>query len=134
MIWNPSDPIIKSGRMLHVAEEQAVGDKFEGESLREHMLGKSRMVVVDIFKRRDSTFFMRVSLRSMIDTRFIYRYNQDVYRYAPQRELCALGCIAGGSLAEQDNEQRGAKWNPIEVAEEAIKEVIEALRELDKQS
>ena len=137
MVRNPSDPLIKSGLILDVAEEQAVGDRFEGESQRERMLGKSRMVVVDLFKRsrgwEAGTFFMRVALKSMIDKRYIYRYNRDVDRYAPQRELCALAFIAGAALAEQDNEQRGAKWDTIQVGEEAIKEVKEALREIDKQ-
>ncbi len=137
MSRNPSDPLIKSGWLIDVAEEQAVGDRFEGESQRERMLGKSRMVVVDIFKRsrgpEAGTFFMRVALKSMIATRYIYRYNHDIDRYAPQRELCALGFIAGAALAERDNEQRAAKWDTIQVGEEAIREVKEALREIDRQ-
>jgi hypothetical protein len=135
MSKNLSQPLNVVDRLKEVAEEQSVGDHFEGESRRERKVGRSREVVVDIFKReadlsrigKAGTFFLRVSLRSMTRPKVIMRFEIDIDRYANERDLIKQAMIGAGALAEQDNERRRAKWNPEDIAragEDAAKELF----------
>lgn len=116
MAKSPANPLVQKDRILgEIADEQNVGAHFEGESDRERKVGIDREVVVDIF-RRDAgplkgTHFMRVSLRSMINSKIILRYELDVDRYQSEREFLDAVQIGAGALAEQDCEKRGATWD-----------------------
>ncbi len=91
MAKNPSDPIIKKDRMRLVADEQAVGGHFEGESERERKVGINQEVVVDIFKRvvglDAGTYYLRVSLRCPTNVRLITRYEIDLDKYNTEADF-----------------------------------------------
>lgn len=140
MADSPSDPLVNKDRMRDIADEQDTGSHFDGESKRERSVGVDREVVVDIFKRRfDSgeqkagTYFLRVSLRSMIDPRYISRYHIDLDRYSNEGEFLDMCYVGGGAIAEADNENRGATWDTEYVAKQARDAARELLRDIDNQ-
>lgn len=137
MADNPADPIINKQRMREVADESAVGHDYEGESQREREVGHSREVVVDIFKRRigpdAGTYFLRVSLRSMIKPKIISRYEIDLDQYSTEREFLNIVSIGGGAVAESDNEKRGATWDCEYVAKQAREAAMELLHDINAQ-
>lgn len=138
---NKAQPMVLTDRLKRVAEEQTVGGHFEGESKRERKVGNEREVVVDIFKRghdpqniaKSGTYFMRVSLRSMVDPRIISRFEIDIERYSSESELVQQALIGGGAVAEADIENRGATWDPDHVAKQAAEAMKELLAEINKQ-
>jgi hypothetical protein len=134
---NPSQPIALSGLMKQVAEEQNVGDRFEGESERERKVGVEEVVVVDIFKRLvgvdAGTYYLRVSLRCPVDTRIITRYEIDLDNYNSEAEFLHEVEIGGGAIAEAQCEKRGAKWDCEWVAKQAREAAVELLHEIQKQ-
>jgi hypothetical protein len=140
MSFNPSQPIRLLDRLRDVAAEQSVGGHFEGESQRERKVGHTREVIVDIFKReanladlgRAGTYFMRVSLRSAVDSKIIYRHEIDISANTNERELTKMAMIAGGALAEEDCEKRGANWDIGRVAQAAEEAAKELLAEISK--
>lgn len=136
---NPSQPIRLMDHLALVAEENAVGGHYEGESRRERAVGRTREVVVDIFKRemnlaelgKVGTYFMRVSLRSAVNPEIILRFDQDISPSTNESELTKIAMIAGGALAEQDCELRGADWDPDLVAKAAKDAAKELLAEIE---
>lgn len=134
---NPSQPIALSGLMKQVAEEQNVGDRFEGESQRERKVGVEEVVVVDIFKRLvgvdAGTYYLRVSLRCPADTRIITRYEIDLDKYDTEAEFLKAVEIGGGAIAERQCDQRGAKWDCEWVAKQARAAAVELLHEIQNQ-
>jgi hypothetical protein len=142
MANNPSQPLVLADRLKRIADEQNVGGHYEGESRRERKVGNNREVVVDIFKRgvnpyaldqKAGTYFMRVSLRSMIDSRIITRFEIDIDRYSTDSELCKQARIGGGVVSGSDNEKRGARWDTEYVANQAHEAIRELLAEITKQ-
>ena len=140
MADSPADPLVNKDRMRDIADEQDTGAHFDGESKRERKVGVDREVVVDIFKRRfDSgeqkagSYFLRVSLRSMVDPQYISRYHIDLDRYSNEGEFLAMVSIGGGAVAEADNENRGATWDTAYVAKQARDAAKELLHDLDNQ-
>lgn len=127
---NPSTPIIRKNLMRQWAEDQLTGDRNDGESKRERDVGHNKEVVVDIFRRDfgvdKGTYFLRVSLRSMISKQIIMRYEIDFDKHNSEDEFLADVQVGGAALAEADNLKRGANWDPGYVAEQAR----EASREL----
>ena len=116
MAKSPANPLVRKDRIQgEIADEQSVGAHFDGESDRERKVGFDREVVVDVFCRDvgplKGTHFMRVSLRSMIESKIILRYELDVDRYQSEREFLDAVQIGAGALAEQDCEKRGATWD-----------------------
>jgi len=138
MADNPADPIINKDRMRIIADESAVGHDYEGESQRERKVGHEREVVVDIFKRRvgpdAGTYFLRVSLRSVINTNIISRYEIDLDKYNTEREFLNMVSIGGGAVAEADNVNRGANWDCEYVAKQAREAARELLHDIGAQS
>jgi hypothetical protein len=152
MTNNPSTPILLADRLKQVADEQQSGAHFEGESKRERRVGRDRAVVVDIFKRANNpykrvsdqtqpdmwkphSYFMRVSLRDPIRTDIITRYEIDIDRYQGERELLAEAFKGGGLVATAQIENRGATWDPNEIAKlaaEAMKELLQEIQDPDK--
>lgn len=132
MAKSPANPLVKDDRITgEIADEQSVGAHFDGESDRERKVGIDREVVVDIFRRDvgplKGTHFLRVSLRSMINSNIILRYELDVDRYQSEREFLDAVQIGAGALAEQDCEKRGATWdceNISKVARGAARELL----------
>lgn len=145
MADNPADSIVNKDKMRLVADESAVGDKFEGESERERKVGVDREVVVDIFKRKfgfledngavvkRGSYFLRVSLRSMIDPRIISRFEIDLDKHSTEGEFLKTVMVGGGAIAEADNENRGANWDCDYVAKQAYEAAKELLHDIDKQ-
>ena len=137
MADNPADPIINKQRMRDIADESVVGHDYEGESQREREVGHSREVVVDIFKRRigpdAGTYFLRVSLRSVINTNIISRYEIDLDKYNSEKEFLNMVSIGGGAVAEADNENRGANWDCEYVAKQAREAAKELLHDIGAQ-
>ena len=131
-----AQPILRKDKVINPAEEQEVGGHFEGESNRERMVGVDREVVVDIFKRTmgaaKDTYFMRVSLRSAVRSRMIYRSDIDLDKYSSEREFLHLVEVSGGALAEHDNE-KGANWDSAYVARQARAAAAELLHDIDEQ-
>ena len=138
MADNPADPIINKDRMRQIADESAVGHDYEGESERERKVGHEREVVVDIFKRRvgpdAGTYFLRVSLRSIINTNIISRYEIDLDKYNTETEFLKMVSIGGGAVAEADNVNRGANWDCEYVAKQAREAARELLHDISAQS
>lgn len=134
---NPSQPIALSGLMKQVAEEQNVGDRFEGESERERKVGVDEVVVVDIFKRLvgldAGTYYLRVSLRCPVDTRIITRYHIDLDKYNSETEFLHAVEIGGGAIAEAQCKNRGATWDCEWVAKQARLAAVELLHEIQNQ-
>ena len=134
---NPSQPIALSGLMKLVAEEQNVGDRFEGESQRERKVGIEEVVVVDIFKRLvgvdAGTYYLRVSLRCPVNIQIITRYEIDLDKYDTEAEFLKAVEIGGGAIAEAQCEKRGAKWDCEWVAKQARAAAVELLHEIQKQ-
>lgn len=138
---NPAQTLVLRDRLRQVAEEQAVGGHFEGESKRERKVGHEREVVVDIFKRLanphaligtvQGTYFLRVSLRCPIDTKYITRFEIDIDRYTTERALLEQVFIGGGAIAEAQNENRGARWDCGYVAKQAVEAGKELLKEIN---
>ena len=134
MAKNPAQSLVRKDRTSMVAEEQTVGDRFEGESERERKVGVQEEVVVDIFQRSsDATFFIRVSLRSMINSKIIMRSDLDLDKYSSKAEILKMVAISGGALAEQDCELRGANWDCEYVARQAQSAASDLLKEVDNQ-
>jgi hypothetical protein len=137
MAKNPSDPLALSGRMKVVADEQAVGGHFEGESERERKVGHDSVVVVDIFKRNvgfdAGTYYLRVSLRCPINPLIITRYEIDLDRYNTEAEFLKAVEVGGGAIAERQCETRGANWDCEWVAKQARLAAAELLHEVQKQ-
>lgn len=140
MADSPSDPLVNKDRMREIADEQDTGAHFDGESNRERCVGIDREVVVDIFKRnfdsgeqKAGTYFLRVSLRSMINPQIISRYHIDLDRYSNEGEFLDMCYFGGGAVAEADNENRGATWDTQYVAKQARDAARELLRDIDNQ-
>ena len=137
MADNPSDPLVNKDRMRLVADEQSVGGHFDGEGERERSVGIDRLVVVDVFKRRvgpdAGTYFMRVSLRSMVYSRYISRYEIDIDKHNSESEFLFMVLIGGGAVAEADNENRGANWDTDFVAKQARDAAKELLHNFNAQ-
>lgn len=136
---NPAQPLALKDRLIQVADEAYVGGYFEGESQRERTVGKSREVVVDVFKRgrnkyligSDTAYFLRVSLRCPIDPKIITRYEIDLDRYTTERELISQAMIGGGLVATAQIEKRGASWDPDHVAKQAAAAARELLADIN---
>lgn len=138
MADNPADPILNKDRMRVVADESSVGHDYEGESERERKVGHEREVVVDIFKRRigpdAGTYFLRVSLRSIINTNIISRFEIDLDKYNTEKEFLDMVSIGGGAVAEADNENRGANWDCEYVAKQAREAARELMHDISQQA
>lgn len=134
---NPADSIINKDRMREVADESAVGHEFEGESERERSVGVDRQVVVDIFRRNvgldKGTYFLRVSLRSMINPQIISRFEIDLDKYSTERDFLNAVEIGGGAVAEADCTNRGATWDCEWVAKQAREAAKELLSDVNQQ-
>jgi len=134
---NPSDPIVRKDIMRQWADEMLVGDRNEGESLRERTVGHSREVVVDVFRRRvgpdAGTYFLRVSLRSIMKPNIISRCEIDLDRYNTEREFLKHVHTCGGAVAEADNVNRGANWDCDYVAKQAVEAAKELLHDIEAQ-
>lgn len=135
MAHNPSDPLVKKDRVKEVADEQAVGGHFEGESERERRVGRDAMVVVDIFKRNmgpdAGTYFLRVSLRSQNRPNIITRHEIDLDRYSRESEFLREVEWGGGAIAERQVEVYGDRWDPAYVAKQAREAAYELLHEIN---
>ncbi len=129
-------PVLRKDRMKVLAEEQEVGGHFEGESLREGRVGIQEEVVVDLFKRVKGslvgTYFARVSLRSQVRFAKVYRSDVDMDRYTNESDFLNVVGVAGGALAEADNET-GASWDTEYVAKRARAAASELLHEVSEQ-
>jgi len=123
--------------MRQWADEMLTGDRNEGESLRERKVGHSREVVVDVFRRRvgpdAGTYFLRVSLRSIMMTHIISRCEIDLNRYHTEREFLHHVMLCGGMVAEADNLNRGANWDCDYVAKQAVEAAKELLHDIAAQ-
>lgn len=133
----PADTVIRKERSQVIAEEQDVGAHFDGESERERKVGVECEVIVDIFKRNigklAGTYFMRVSLRSMVRHALILRYEIDLDQYSSESDLLKMVEIGGAALAEQDCEVRGATWDCEHVGRQARKAATELMHDMDNQ-
>ncbi len=137
MARGPADTLVRKERSQIIAEEQDVGAHFDGESERERKVGVDREVVVDIFKRNlgklAGTLFLRVSLRSMIKTDIILRYEIDLDRYSSESDFLKMVEVGAAALAEQDCERRGATWDCEYVGQQARKAAAELIHDIDDQ-
>lgn len=137
MVWNPADPLIGKARTNDIAEEMAVGDDFEGESVRERKVGVSEEVVVEIFKRNvgpyRGSFFLRTSIRSRVDSRIILRHNINIDKNSSDRDILAAVFLQAAALAEQDCELRGAMWDCEKTGLVAQKAARDMLKEWNAQ-
>lgn len=137
MAKSPSDPLALSGKMKIVADEQAVGGHFEGESERERDVGHNALVVVDIFKRLvgldAGTYYLRVSLRCPVNPQIITRYEIDLDKYNTEADFLKEVEWGGGAIAEAQCEKRGATWDCEWVAKQARAAAVELLHEIEKQ-
>lgn len=133
-IKNKSQPLILKDRLKTVASEHTVGGHYEGESNRERSVGKEREVVVDVLKRNvgpaRGTYFLRVSLRSMVRSDIISRFEIDIDRYSSEADLLQQVMLGGASVAIADIENRGATWDPDYVAHQAVAAAKELFAEL----
>ena len=136
MARSPADPLLNKDRMQLVADEQAVGGHFEGESERERSVGIDHVVVVDIFKRvvglDAGTYFLRVSLRDPNDSRFITRHEIDLDKYSNEADFLKEVEWGGGALAEKQC-TRGAQWDCEFIAKQAREAAKELLKEYHNQ-
>jgi hypothetical protein len=133
-VKNPSKPLLFKGRMDTVAEEQAVGGHFEGESERERKVGVDELVVVDVFQRSDGTHYLRVSLRNPLKSNLITRAEADLDRHTNEADFLKNVTIMGGALAEDQCERHGAVWDCENVAKEARRAGALFLNEIKEQS
>jgi hypothetical protein len=109
--------------------EEFIGDKFRGENYENNkLLGTESLVTVDLFRRANQTFFLRVSLRSINKPSVISRHEIDIDRYPDQAACLNVVAAAGGALAEHQYEMYGDTHEPSECAKaahEAAKEIFE---------
>jgi hypothetical protein len=106
------------------------GDHFEGDSDRERKVGKQSLVVCDLFKRLDDTYFMRVSLRSIRKPGIISRYEIDLDRYTNEKDFYKAIGIAAGGLAEKQCEEYGDPHDPSECVKAGIEAASELLHDI----
>lgn len=126
----PIDPKYRIDPRL-INDEQKTGDPFEGESQKERHVGIHREVVCTIFKRRDETFFVRVSLRSRVRPRHVVRYEVNLDRYIGESDFLKTVATAGGALAEDLYEKYGDNYDPDHIAKQAMEATREMLHEVN---
>lgn len=114
-----------------MGSEENKGDKFEGENyVNNSKLGTESLVTVDLFKRRNNTHFVRVSLRSDVRPEVITRSEIDMDKYTNEKEFLRVVGIAGAAIAESQDETYGDKHDPIECAKVAVEAASELLHNL----
>jgi len=106
------------------------GDYYEGEHVSERTAGISNRVVVAVFKRRNSTHFFRVSLRSISRPQILSRYELDVDTYTSERDFLKAVAIAGGALAEHGYNTYGDNHDPVEIAKAACQVASDLLHDM----
>jgi hypothetical protein len=93
---------------------------FAGENKASNFkTGRESLVTVDLFKRTNGTFYMRVSLRSDVKPNVLSRYEMDMDRYAGEKEFLDSVMVAGGALAEHQYTMYGDRHDPDECARAA---------------
>jgi hypothetical protein len=103
--------------------------KFAGENYKSNKdLGIQSLVTVDLFKRPNGTFFMRVSLRSDVKRTNISRYEIDLDRHTNESDFLREVEIAGGALAGHQSTLYGDQHDPSECAKAAREAAREILR------
>ena len=116
-----------------IAEEGFVGDRYDGECLRELRCGRSTPVTVSVYKRRDGTHFLRVMVASTIiraTGKLHNRYHVDLDRYANESDFLKAVLIGAGAAAEKLCEDYGEALDPDEIAKEAVTAARRCLREI----
>ena len=108
--------------------------RFSGEHKESNRrLGTESLVTVDLFKRPNETFFMRVSLRSNVRPIIISRHEVDLDRYTGEREFLKMVLLDGGALAEHQDQTLGDSHDPAECAKAAVRAATEILHSQDIQ-
>jgi len=96
-----------------------------------------RQVVVDIFLRKygpeAGTYFLRVSLRSMMNKMLIMRYEIDLDKHTNESAFLKEVEVGAGTIAERDCDVRGATWDCEWVAKQACDAAKELLHDINNQ-
>lgn len=124
--------IIRGDNPIAIDGSQFVGDRYEGECLRELRCGRSTPVTVSVYKRKDGTHFLRVMVASVIKPTLRNRYHTDLDRYTNEMDFLKAVMIGAGAAAEQLCERYGDPLDPDEIAGEAVKAAQKCLREIDE--
>lgn len=125
-----SSSIIKGDMPIAVDGSQFVGDRYEGECLRELRIGRSTPVTVSVYKRRNETHFVRVTVASKIKPKHYMRANVDLDRYINESDFLKSVLVHAGAAAEKLVEQYGDTLDPDEIAKEAASAARRCLREI----
>ena len=127
-----SKSIIRGDIPLAVDGGAFVGDRYEGECLRELRCGRSTPVTVSVYKRRNGSHFLRVMVASKIKPKLYQRYHVDLDRYNSESEFLKVVLIGAGAAVEELCEKYGDPLDPAEIAKEAASAARRCLREIDE--
>lgn len=101
---------------------------FAGEDKQKNKeTGVESLVTVTLFQRPNSTFFVRVSLRSDIRKEVLSRFEVDLDGHGSEDDFLRAVEIAGGALAEHQHETYGDVHDPSDCAKAAKEAAYEIL-------
>lgn len=111
-----------------MGSDELRGSHFEGENYANNQrLGRDTLVTVDLFRRRNGTHFMRVSLRSVMKPEIISRVECDMDKYTSERDFLREVGVACGALAERQNTQYGDGHDPSDCVKAGVQAASEVL-------
>ena len=87
-------------------------------------------VHVVLMQRRNSTFFMRVRVRSHVKPLVWTEYEVDLDRYENERDFLKTVGIAAAAAVEHQYTTYGDKHNETEVIRAAIEAAVELMRDV----
>ncbi len=92
------------------------------------VVGRDSLVTVDLFKRTNDTYYMIVKLRSVARPELISYYSVDLDKYTNERDFLYEVGVAGGALAERQNENYLDHHDPNECVKAAVEVAAELMR------
>lgn len=124
--------IIRGDMPIAIDSAQFVGDRYEGECLRELRIGRLSPVTVSVYKRRDDSHFLRVTVASQVKPKHYMRANVDLDSYISETDFLKSVLVHAGAAAEKLVEQYGDTLDPDEIAKEATSAARRCLREINE--
>lgn len=84
------------------------------------VVGRDSLITVDLFKRINDTHYMVVKLRSVVRPELISYYSVDLDKHTSERDFLYEMGVAGGALAERQNELYLDHHDPAECVKAAV--------------
>lgn len=102
--------------------------RFSGENRKSNLdAGRQSLITVDLFKRPNNTFFMRVQLRSNVRPEILSRHEIDLDKHTNEADFIREVEIGAGALAEHQQVMYGDAHDPSECAKAAVEAAKEIL-------